>query len=114
MPRLLCIEHGREHEAAAKTQRQVGGDDSESVLFVTGTLISGPWHCDKCNARLDRGGTASLMSFVDGRSGSGIPDYDIGYERRYFAMRGKEKVAVYGAACPWGDPVSMASLPHFD
>jgi hypothetical protein len=34
-------------------------------------------------------------------------EYDFAYERRYFAMRGKEAVAAYGAPRPGGDVTVM-------
>jgi hypothetical protein len=58
MPYLFCEAHGREHEADASAAQEEYRQAGESVVTVKGTLISGPWLCDRCNARLVKGARA--------------------------------------------------------
>lgn len=72
-----------------------------SVLIVTGRLISGPWHCDRCNARLERGDTAYVWTtYPEGTPASG-DQYRFAYERQYFGGK-YERATAYGADWPGG------------
>ena len=100
MPRLYCEEHGREQEARtiAAPGRIPAGD--ESVLVASGTLISGPWLCDRCNANA-RVWRYRLSGFAfPSHCRDDLYDYDFGYERQYFAMTGSDKATAYGADWP--------------
>jgi hypothetical protein len=99
MPHLLCDKHGREQEAATRKHEELYQQEGETVLIVKGTLISGPWHCDRCNAVLKKGQPAILLMAYPRWMTEGMTDYDFLYESRYFAT-GKAEVAVYGADWP--------------
>ena len=71
----------------------------ETVLIVRGRLISGGWQCDKCNAPLNRGHKAWLMTAFPRSMTAGMGDYDFAHEKRYFNMK-RAEVAVYGAEWP--------------
>ena len=83
---------------AAGNQRRYR-EEGETVLIVRGRLISGPWLCDRCNAELDAGMVAWLVSAFPRWVTESTPDYDFASERRYFALEGDE-VTAYGAAWP--------------
>ena len=100
MPRLLCETHGREEESETVRDQDEYRNAGECVLVVSGTLISGPWNCDRCNAELAVGQTASLFSAFPVWVAEGLIDYDFGYEREYFAMGRADTAAVYGADWP--------------
>ena len=100
MPNLYCETHGREHEALHREEEHRYRDAGETVLIVSGRLTSGPYHCDRCNALLNRGDAATLLTAFPRWIAESMHDYDFGYERRYFVMRGEERVAAYGAASP--------------
>jgi hypothetical protein len=102
MPRLYCKNHGREREAGVVEQRDVYRRAGETLLVVTGTLISGPWYCDRCNLRLQPGNLAVLVSAFPSHYCDELCNYDFGYERQYFAMIGGDKAAAYGAGSPDG------------
>ncbi len=84
MPRLLCETHGREEEADTICDQAEYRDAGECVLVVSGTLISGPWLCDRCNAEMAVGQTAYLLSAFPVWVAEGLIDYDFGYECAYF------------------------------
>ena len=71
----------------------------ETVLIVRQRLISGGWQCDKCNAPLNRGHKAWLMTAFPRSMTAGMGDYDFAHEKRYFHMK-RAEVAVYGAEWP--------------
>ena len=56
MPYLFCETHGREHEAGAAGREEAYRKEGETVLTMRGTLISGPWQCDRgtCGIRSAR------------------------------------------------------------
>jgi hypothetical protein len=99
MPYLFCEKHGREHEDSAAGQQEAYRQEGESVLTMRGTLISGPWLCDRCNASLTKGTHAYLASAFPAWVGEGTEDYDFAYERRYFAVE-KAEAKLYGARWP--------------
>jgi hypothetical protein len=107
MPILYCDRHGKEHEARVIERWKFYRDEGESVLIVTGRLTTGPWLCDRCNATLRRGRRAYLISAFTRYWTEGMDEYDFTYERGYFAMKGEERVAVYGAAWPCGDVATL-------
>ena len=96
MPYLSCETHGKEHEALTRKRQGEYRQEGESVLVVNGTLISGPWRCDRCNARLGRGNRAWLVTAFPRNFAEDLGGYDYGDERRYFAM-GQAEVTLYGA-----------------
>jgi len=100
MPRLLCETHGREEEADTICDQDKYRDAGECVLVVSGTLISGPWLCDRCNAEMAVGKTAYLFSAFPVWVAEGLVDYDFGYECAYFAMGKTDTATVYGADWP--------------
>lgn len=101
MPYLYCEKHGCEREARIIEQQHMYRQADETVLVAIGTLVSGPWHCDSCNARLRPGNTAMLVSAFPSHCRDDLYDYDFGYERQYFAMTESGKATAYGA--PWPD-----------
>lgn len=103
MPYLFCETHGQEQEAESIAQQDEYRELGETVLIVSGRLISGPWQCDRCQAPLGKGRTAHLhVSFSRSFAGM-LGDYDYRYEAGYFDM-GTARVAVYGARPPGGMP----------
>jgi len=96
MPYLFCAKHGKEHEAKAREEQENYRQFGETVLIVKGTLINGPWRCDRCNTTLKRGKLACLMTAFPRSITAGMGDYDFAYERGYFDMK-RAEVAVYGA-----------------
>ena len=100
MPYLFCVRDGRVHEALSLEEQGEYRQADESVLIVKGTLISGPWSCDRCNKPIKRGNLAILVSSFPSHCRDHLYDYDFGYERQYFAMRGSDKTTVYGAEWP--------------
>src|SRR5947209_6874632 len=100
MPYLYCEEHGPEREAGIVGRQEDYRQAGESVLVISGTLASGPWQCDSCNAQLGKGNTAYLVSVLPGWVAEGLTDYDFGYELAYFAMTVSDKATAYGAAWP--------------
>lgn len=102
MPWLLCAEHGRECESGVQSRQDKIRREGESVLIVKGRLISGPWRCDDCNAELKKGATAWLYVPYPRGITERMDDYDFGMERDYFALTGKDRVALYGAPWPGG------------
>jgi len=101
MPFLFCETHGRMHEAEHRSNQETLQQEGESVLIVSGKLISEPRCCDSCNVELMPGDTAYLLSALPGHVTEGLTDYDFGYERAYFAMGEQDIATVYGA--PWPD-----------
>jgi hypothetical protein len=99
MPYLYCAADGKGHENRVIAQQDYYRQAGESVLVVHGTLKSGPWKCDKCNARLKRGDAATLLSAIPRSIAEGMDSYVFAYERRYFDMK-RAGVKVYGAKCP--------------
>lgn len=100
MPNLYCETHGREREAGIIERQEVYRQADEIVLVARGTLVSGPWRCDSCNARLRPGTTATLLSAFPSQCRDELYNYDFGYERQYFAMKGNDTAISYGAAWP--------------
>lgn len=100
MPYLFCEEHGQAREADSRTYQEHYDELGESVLIVSGRLKTGPWLCDRCNATIPRGGTAYLVTGFPRWIVESVNDYDFGYERGYFPMKGEERIAVYGAHWP--------------
>ena len=99
MPRLYCEEHGKEAEARSACNQERYRQEGETILVVTGALISGPWLCDRCNAQLDEDEQATLVSAFPRAITESIYEYDFGYEQGYFAME-DDTVTVYGAEWP--------------
>jgi hypothetical protein len=100
MPRLYCEAHGREREAEIIADQDRYQQEGESVLVVSGKLISGPFVCDRCNKALAAGQPAYLISAMPGWVAEGLIDYDFGYEREYFAMAKTDTATAYGAGWP--------------
>ena len=100
MPRLYCAKHGKENKADTARDQEEYRQGGETVLVVSGRLISGPWHCDRCNATLKKGDTAYLSSAFPQWITEGLTDYDFAYERDYFAMAETDAATVYGAEWP--------------
>jgi hypothetical protein len=100
MPYLYCEKHGREHEAHIVEQQEVYREADESVLIASGALISGPWQCDSCNARLREGDQAVLVSAFPSHCRDELYGYDFGYERQYFAFSQGDTATAYGADWP--------------
>jgi hypothetical protein len=107
MPYLYCAADGRIHENRAIGQQELYREEGESVLIVRGILKSGPWRCDKCNAQLRKGDPACLLSAFSRYDTQSMHYYDFAYERRYFAMKGADTLALIGAAWPCGDPAAL-------
>jgi hypothetical protein len=99
MPTLYCDSHGRDHEDTTVKNQELYRQEGESVLIVRGTLISGPFHCDRCNAVLKKGQPATLLMAYPGWMTESMTDYEFLYESRYFAIE-KAEVAVYGTDWP--------------
>jgi hypothetical protein len=100
MPYLYCEKHGHEREAGIIERQEVYREADETVLVVSGTLISGPWLCDRCNAQLRKADTAYLVSAFPSHCRDDLHDYDFGYERQYFAMTADDRATAYGADWP--------------
>jgi hypothetical protein len=100
MPRLYCETHGREEEAEIIAHQDEYRQEGESVLVVSGKLISGVFVCDRCNREMAAGQTAWLISALPGWVAEGLTDYDFGYERGYFAMAKTDTASVYGIDWP--------------
>lgn len=100
MPYLYCEKHGREHEAGIIGRQDDYRQADETVLVVSGTLVSGPWQCDSCNSQLRPGSTAVLISAFPSHCRDELCGYDFAYERQYFAMGERDHAAAYGAAWP--------------
>jgi hypothetical protein len=100
MPYLYCEKHGRAHEAHIIEQQDKYRQADETVLVTAGTLVSGPWQCDKCNASLRPANTAVLVSAFPSHCREDLCGYDFGYERQYFAMTKGDTATVYGAEWP--------------
>jgi hypothetical protein len=109
MPYLFCKTHGRMHDASCQQEQENYRQLGETVMIVSGTLNSGPWLCDKCNAELNKGTTAYLMTAYPRHFAEELAGYDYANERRYFRME-KATVRVYGAMPPGGiaDPAMLA------
>jgi hypothetical protein len=102
MPRLYCEKHARDRETAMIGSEDVYRQADEVVLVVTGKLISGPWHCDRCNVQLRKGDPASLMSAFPSHCRDDLYDYSFRYERQYFAINKSLTATAYGAKWPDG------------
>lgn len=100
MPRLYCKKHGQEHETQCIEHQEEYRQLDEIVLIAKGTLISGPWLCDHCNAKLNRGQVAALVSAFPSHCRDDLYEYDFGYERQYFAMEPGDTATAYGAEWP--------------
>jgi hypothetical protein len=100
MPYLYCQKHGREREAGIIERQDDYREADETVLVASGTLVSGPWLCDRCNAQLRPGHTAVLVSAFPSLWRSDLYDYDFGYERQYFAMNESDTATAYGVEWP--------------
>jgi hypothetical protein len=107
MPYLYCAVHGRGHEDRIIAEQEAYREAGESVLVVSGTLASGPWQCDTCSVALTKGDQATLVSTFPAQVTESMRHYEFAAERRYFAMRGEEAVAVYGAPWPCGDVAAL-------
>jgi hypothetical protein len=99
MPYLLCEQHGHSREAMFAREQDDYRQAGESVLVVKGTLISGPWQCDRCNVKLTRGHKACMATAFARHYTGGTQDYDFAPEKRYFDMT-RAQVAVYGVQWP--------------
>jgi hypothetical protein len=108
MPYLFCKQHGKEHVARSKEEQDNYRLLGETVLIVRGTLISGPWRCDRCNAPLKRRQKAWLVTAFPRHFAEDLEAYDYAYERQYFRID-KAEVKVYGADPPGGIP-SLATV----
>jgi hypothetical protein len=93
----IAKKHGREREAGIIERQEVYWQEGETVLVASGTLTTGPWLCDKCNAQIRPGTTAVLVRAFPRLWRSDLYDYAFGYERQYFAMNEGDTVAAYGA-----------------
>jgi hypothetical protein len=102
MPCLYCEQHGREREAEIIERQEQYRQTDETVLVVSGTLASGQWLCDSCDARLSKGDRATLVSAFPGYCHDDLRDYDFGYEQQYFAMKESDTATAYGAEWPDG------------
>ncbi len=100
MPYLYCQQHGQQQEASTIARQDELRMEDESVLIVSGTLISGSWLCDSCNAQLGKGDRATLVSAFPSHCRDDLYHYDFGYERQYFAMTGSDTATAYGADWP--------------
>jgi hypothetical protein len=100
MPYLYCEKHGQEHLARTVEHQDELRQEGESVLAVTGTLITGIWLCDRCNAELDKGDRAVWVYAFPSHCRPDLYDYDFGYELEYFAMTKSDTATVYGADWP--------------
>ena len=100
MPRLYCDTHGREEEAEIIANQDEYRQAGESVLVVSGKLISGAFVCDRCNRELAAGQPAWLISAMPGWVAEGLTDYDFGHERVYFAMAKTDTATAYGIDWP--------------
>jgi hypothetical protein len=98
MPYLYCAVHGRGHENRVIARQEDYRQAGESVLLAHGPLKTGPHRCDKCNATLDQGDLATLLSAIPRYVAEGMDSYDFAYEKRYFDIK-RASVVVYGA--PW-------------
>jgi hypothetical protein len=107
MPYLYCAVDGASHENRAIGQHDLYREEGESVLIVKGKLNCGPWRCDKCNAQLRKGDSACLLSAFPRHDTQYMHEYDFALERRYFAMKGAETLALVGAPWPGGDPAAL-------
>ncbi len=96
MPYLYCAADGDAHEKTVIARQDDYRQTAESVLIVRGKLKSGPWKCDRCNARLKRGDAAMLMTALPASFSRHAGGYDFAYERGYFDMK-RAEVKVYGA-----------------
>jgi hypothetical protein len=103
MPHLFCTTHGEKHGASCREDQEEYRRLGETVVIVRGTLISGPWHCDRCNARLKKGDTAWLMTAFPSYYAEQLTGYDYRHERQYFRVE-RAIVKVYGAISPGGIP----------
>jgi hypothetical protein len=101
MSYLYCDKHGREREAGIVEQQDAYRQAGEMVLVVSGTLATGPWQCDGCNATLGKGKRATLVSAFPSPCRHELYDYDFAYELGYFAMTRNDTATAYGA--PWPD-----------
>lgn len=101
MPYLFCKTHGRQHDASCRQEQENYRQLGETVLVVSGKLTSGPWQCDRCDAGLEEGTTAYLMTAFPSHFAAELAGYDYGNERRYFRME-EAAVKVYGAMPPGG------------
>lgn len=101
MPYLLCQTHGEEHEASCQEEQETYRQLGETVVIVSGTLISGPWKCDRCGAALKKGTMAHLLTAYPRHFADELTDYDYGNEQRYFKVE-KAAVNIYGAMPPGG------------
>jgi hypothetical protein len=102
MARLYCAEHGSEDETRIAGNQAMYRQEGETVLVVKGTLISGPFVCDRCDARLNPGDAAYLFSAFPSHFHDSLYEYDFGYERGYFAMGKGDTADAYGADWPDG------------
>ena len=100
MPRLYCEAHGREREVDIIANQDMYREEGEAVLVVKGRLSSGPFLCDRCNAGLDIGDRASLISSFPKHFYDSLHGYDFSYELAYFAMTKNDEAASYGAQWP--------------
>jgi hypothetical protein len=83
MPYLFCEKHGCEHEADVIAAQDAYRQDGESVVMVKGTLISGPWQCDRgiCGAPLRKGMRAYLATAYPGSTAERTHEIDFASER---------------------------------
>ena len=110
MPYLYCEKHGREREAGIIEQQDEYREAAENMLVAGGTLVSGPWLCDSCNAQLRKGDTAVLVSAFPSHCRDDLYGYDFGYERQYFAMKASDTATAYGAEWP-DDSIRRRRIP---
>jgi hypothetical protein len=111
MPYLFCDTHGQEHEKSCRDSQEEYRMLGETVVMVRGRLISGPWQCDCCGTRLDRGNSASLITAFPSHFADELASYDYGNERQYFQVE-SATVKLYGAIPPDGiaDPATVESV----
>jgi hypothetical protein len=99
MPRLYCAECGKQEHAKSVQNRERYQQEGETVLIVTGKLISGPWMCDRCNGGIAVGKQAFLVRAFPKWMIEELHVYDYVYEREYFATEEIE-VMTYGVDWP--------------
>jgi hypothetical protein len=103
---LYCTVHGRGHENRIIEQQDAYRQEGESVLIVHGPLRGGSHRCDKCNASLNKGDAAVLVTPFPRFLTEAMHTYDFTNERRYFNLA-LATIKLYGAGWPAGDPAAL-------
>ena len=100
MPYLFCLVHGPAREAGTIVMQDELRAEGECVLVIEGSLCTGPWRCDSCNAQLAIGDRAWLKAAFPRHVYDDLVEYDFSYERDYFALTPGDRVASYGMEWP--------------